>query len=97
MQVLRLPVVVVSSVALVVAQIPPGFAQNAAPPQVQSAAVAPAPDVKPSPAIVDAFKAYPKGGDELSKRIADIIESDPDTNAPGLVKYVQTTPGLTKE
>ena len=97
MQVLRLPVVIVSSVALVVAQIPPGFAQNAAPPRVQSAAVAPAPDAIPSPAIVDAFKAYPKGGDELSKRIADIIVSDPDNAAPGLVKYVQTTPSLTKE
>src|SRR5262245_49732582 len=97
MQVLRLPVVVVSSVALVVAQISPGFAQNAAPPQVQSAAVAPAPDATPIPAIVDAFKAYPKGGDELSKRLENIIVSDPDANAPGLVKYVQTTPSLTKE
>ena len=30
MQVLRLPVVIISSVALLVAQMPPGFAQNAA-------------------------------------------------------------------
>ena len=96
MQVLRLPVVIVSSVALVVAQIPAGFAQNAAPPRVQSAALAPAPDATPSPAIVAAFKAYPKGGDELSKRIEDIIVSDPNA-APGLAKYVQTTPSLTKE
>jgi hypothetical protein len=96
MQVLRLPVVIVSSVALVVAQIPPGFAQNAAPPRVQSAALAPAPDATPSPAIVAAFKAYPKGGEELSKRIEDIIVSDPNA-APGLAKYVQTTPSLTKE
>ena len=96
MQVLRLPVVIVSSVALVVAQIPPGFAQNAAPPWVQSAALDPAQDATPSPAIVAAFKAYPKGGEELSKRIEDIIVSDPNA-APGLAKYVQTTPSLTKE
>ena len=96
MQVLRLPVVIVSSVALVVAQIPPGFAQNTAPPQVQSAALNPAPDATPSPAVVAAFKAYPKGGDELSKRIENLIVSDPNA-APGLVKYVQTTPSLTKE
>ena len=96
MQVLRLPVVIVSSVALVVAQIPPGFAQNAAPPRVQSAALDPAQDATPSPAIVAAFKAYPKGGEELSKRIEDLIVSDPNA-APGLVKYVQTTPSLTKE
>jgi hypothetical protein len=96
MQVLRLPVVIVSSVALVVAQIPPGFAQNAAPPRVQSAALDPAQDATPSPAIVAAFKAFPKGGEELSKRIEDLIVSDPDA-APGLVKYVQTTPSLTKE
>ena len=97
MQVLRLPVVIVSSVALVVAQIPSGFAQNVAPPQVKSATLNPTQDATPSPAIVAAFKAYPNGGEELSKRIADLIVSDPDNAAPGLVKYVQTTPSLTQE
>ena len=96
MQVLRSAVVIVSSVAFVGAQIAPGFAQNAPLPQVQSAAIAPVPDATPSQAIVNAFKAYPKGGDELSKRLENIIVSDPDT-APGLVKYVQTTPSLTQE
>jgi len=96
MQVLRSAVVIVSSVALAVAQIAPGFAQNAPPPRVQTAAIAPAPDATPSPAIVNAFKAYPNGGDELSKRLENIIVSDPNA-AAGLVKYLQTTPSLTKE
>jgi hypothetical protein len=96
MQVLRLPVVIISSVALVVAQIPSGFAQNAAQPRAQVAALSPAQDATPSPAIVNAFKAYPKGGDELSKRIEDIIVGDPNL-APGLAKYVQTDQSLNKE
>lgn len=96
MQRLRLPVVIVSSVALVITQIAPGFAQNAAPPRVQSVTLSPAQDATPSPAIVNAFKAYPKGGDELSKRIEDIIVGDPNL-APGLAKYVQTDQSLNKE
>ena len=95
MQVLRLPVVIISSVALVVAQIPSGFAQNAAQPRAEVAALSPA-QATPSPAILDAFKAYPKGGDELSKRVEDIIVSDPNL-APGLAKYVQTDQSLSKE
>ena len=96
MQVLRSAVVIVSSVAFVGAQIAPGFAQNVAPPQVKSATFNPTQDATPSPAIVAAFKAYPKGGDGLSKRLENIIVSEPDA-APGLVKYVQTTPNLTQE
>ena len=96
MQMLRLPVAIISSIALVAAQIPPGYAQNATPPPAQSAALSPAQDATPSPAILDAFKAYPKGGDVLSKRIEDIIVSDPNL-APGLAKYVQTDQSLNKE
>ena len=96
MQILRLPVAIISSGALLVAQIAPGFAQNTVPPPARPATFSPAQDATPSPVIVDAFKAYPKGGDELSKRIEDIIVGDPNL-APGLAKYVQTTPGLTKE
>ena len=45
---------------------------------------------------MDAFKAFPKGGDLLSKRIEDIIVADPKL-APDLAKYVQTAPDLNKE
>ena len=91
---LRSMIAVVSAVAMVMAQMPPGFAQNA------GASATPQPvaftrlqesvnRAAPSAAIVDAFKAFPKGGDLLSKRISDIIVKDPKL-APGLVKYVQT-------
>src|SRR6266550_6742270 len=87
---------VACSVAMLGAQIPPGFAQNAASIPPSQAAFSPAEDVNPSPAILDAFKAFPKGGDLLSKRIEDIIVGDPKL-APGLAKYMQTAPDLTKE
>jgi hypothetical protein len=94
----RIPISIICSVAmLVAAQIPPGFAQNAASTPPSQAAFSPAQeDVTPSPAILDAFKAFPKGGDLLSKRIEDIIVTDPKL-APGLAKYMQTAPDLTKE
>ena len=92
----KIPLSVVCSVAMLVAQIPPGFAQNAASTSPSQAAFSPAEDVTPSPAILDAFKAFPKGGDLLSKRIEDFIVTDPKL-APGLAKYVQTAPDLNKE
>ena len=49
-----------------------------------------------SPEVVAAFKAFPKGGDPLTKRIADLIAKDPNL-APGLVKYMQTDPSLTND
>lgn len=92
----KIPVSVVCSVAMLVAQVPPGFAQSAVSTPAQPAAFAPAQDVTPSPAIVDAFNAFPKGGDLLSKRLEEIIVADPKL-APGLAKYVQTAPDLNKE
>ena len=92
----KIPVSVACSVAMLVAQVPPGFAQNAVSTPAQPAAFGPAQDVTPSPAILDAFKAFPKGGDQLSKRIEDLIVGDPKL-APGLAKYMQTAPDLTKE
>jgi hypothetical protein len=86
---------VISGIAMLVAQIPPGFAQDAASTPVQPVALAPAQEVTP-PAIVAAFKAFPKGGDELSKRIEEMIVADPKL-APDLAKYVQTAPDLNKE
>ena len=93
---MRSVIAVVSAVAMVLAQMPPGFAQNAG--SAQPAAYNPALDatVTVNPAIVDAFKAFPKGGDPLSKRIADIIVKDPRLG-PGLVKYVMTDRGLSKD
>src|SRR6516165_6973681 len=86
---------IICSVAMLVAQMPPGFAQNAVSTPAQPAAFAPAQEVTP-PAIVDAFKAFPKGGDLLSKRIEDIIVADRKL-APDLAKYVQTAPDLNKD
>ena len=93
---MRSVIAIVSAVALVAAQIPPGFAQNAG--SAQPAAYNPALDatVTVNPAIVDAFKAFPKGGDPLSKRIADMIVKDPRLG-PGLVKYVMTDRGLSTD
>jgi hypothetical protein len=91
----RIPISIICSVAMLVAQMPPGFAQNAVSTPAQPAAFGPAQDVTPS-AIVDAFKAFPKGGDQLSKRIEDIIVADPKL-AADLAKYVQTAPDLNKE
>jgi hypothetical protein len=86
---------IICSVAMLVAQMPPGFAQNAVSTPAQPAAFGPAQEVTP-PAIVDAFKAFPKGGDLLSKRIEDIIVADRKL-APDLAKYVQTAPDLNKD
>jgi hypothetical protein len=92
----KIPISVVCSVAMLVAQMPPGFAQNAVSTPARPAAFGAAQDITPSPAIVDAFKAFPKGGELLSKRIEDIIVTDPKL-APDLAKYVQTAPDLNKE
>jgi len=93
---LRLPIGILSCVAMLVAQTPSAFAQNSVSRPAQQATLTPAPDATPSPAILDAFKAYPKGGDELSKLIEELIVNDPQL-APGLAKYVQMAPDLNKE
>ena len=90
---MRSTIAVVSAVAMLVCQIPPGFAQSAMP-VPQPAAFQPT-DATPDPAIVDAFAAFPKGGEALSKQLADIIVKDPSL-APGLVNYVRTA-GLNKD
>ncbi len=86
----------VGGLAMLVAQMPLGFAQNAVSIPAQPVAVAPAKDATPGLAILDAFKAFPKGGDLLSKRIEDIIVTDP-KSAPDVAKYVQTAPDLNKD
>jgi hypothetical protein len=91
---MRSTIDVVSAVAMVVAQIPPGFAQSAMP-VPQPATFQPSQNATPDPAIVDAFGKFPKGGEALSQRLADIIVKDPNL-APGLVNYVGTA-GLNKD
>jgi hypothetical protein len=93
---MRSVIAVVSAVAMLVAQMPPGFAQSAVPVPAQPAAWTAVQDATVDAAIVDAFKAFPKGGDLLSKRIADIIVKNPQL-AVGMVKYVQMAPDLSKE
>jgi hypothetical protein len=93
---MRSAIAVVSAVAMLVAQVPPGFAQSAVSTPAQPVVFSPGQAVTVSPAIVDAFNAFPKGGEGLSKRIADIIVKDPKL-ATGMVKYLQATPSISRE
>ena len=98
---MRSAIAIVSGMAMLMAQMSAGFAQSSIP--AKPAALGTAQDlavtlqnVTVSPVIVAAFKAFPKGGEPLSKRIADIIAKDPNL-AAGLVKYMQTEPSLTSD
>ena len=93
---MRSAIAVVSAVAMLTAQMSAGLAQNAVSAPARSVTFNPVQDATISPAIVNAFDAFPKGGDLLSKRIAEMIAKDPKL-AVGLVKYVQMTPGLSKD
>ena len=93
---LRGSISLIGSLAILMAQMPAGFAQNAVSIPAQPVAVAPAQEAAPGLAILGAFKAFPKGGDLLSKRIEDIIVTDPKL-APDVAKYVQTAPDLNKD
>ena len=94
---MRSAIAIVSAVALLVAQVPPSFAQNALSKPAQPVGFSPGQQsVNVSPAIVDAFNAFPNGGDQLSKRITDIIVRDPKL-AMGMVKYLQATPSISRE
>jgi hypothetical protein len=98
----RPAIAIISGVAMLMAQMAAGFAQSAVSTPAKPVAFSQqdlAVTVKNatvSPVIVAAFKAFPKGGDPLSKQIADIIAKDPDL-AAGLVKYMQTDPSLTND
>ena len=93
---LRPAIGMVSCIAMLVAQVPPGWAQNAISAPGQPAALSPAQGAPVSPAILEAFSAYPKGGPELSKLVEDLVVANPQL-APQVAKHVQTTPGLTRE
>jgi len=84
---------------MLVAQMPatPAFAQSAVSPAALQRVNLNADQAGPqNPVIAEAFQAFPKGGDPLSKRIADIIAKDPKL-AVALVKFVQTAPGLSTD
>jgi len=91
---MRSVIAIVSSAALVVAQIPvaPAFAEGA-PPAPQSARLNPAQAEKYNPAVAAAFNAFPKGGELLSQRIADLIVKEPRVSLD-LIKYVRETASL---
>lgn len=93
---MRSAIGVVCSVAMITAQLPVSLAQNVASTAPQSVPSDSARAVPISPVIVNAFDAFPNGGDQLRKRIAASIVKDPNL-AASLVKYLQTTPGLSKE
>jgi hypothetical protein len=82
---------------MLVAQVPPGFAQSAVSTPAQPVVFSPEQlNVNVSPDIVNAFNAFPKGGDQLSKRVSDIIVKNPKL-ATGMVRYLQATPGISRE
>ena len=66
----------------------PAFAQNTVTPAHLNAAAA-------NPIMVQIFNAYPRGGEVLTKLIADFIVSHPKL-APELANYVVNTPSLSK-
>ena len=99
---MRSAIAIISGAAMFMAQMSVGFAQSAVSIPAKPVALS-AEDMAVtvqkatvSPAIVAAFKAFPKGGEPLTKRIADIIAKDPNL-AAGLVKYMQTEPSLTSD
>ena len=99
---MRSAIAIISGAAMFMAQISAGFAQSAVSIPAKPTALS-AEDMAVtlqkatvSPAIVAAFKAFPKGGEPLTKRIADIIAKDPNL-AAGLVKYMQSEPSLTSD
>jgi len=87
---MRSVVALTTAAALVMAGVPvvPSYAETAAAP-VRAGAEA------PDPAVINLFKAYPNGGEKLSKGIADLVVSNRKL-APNLANYVVNTPGLSK-
>jgi len=86
---MRSLIAVTASVAMLVAQVPlaPAFGQSAPPaPQATSQ----------YPIVAATFNAYPKGGDPLSKRIANLIVANPKL-APEFVIHMRNADGLSRE
>jgi hypothetical protein len=94
---MRSAIAVVSSVAMLVAQMPaaPAFAQTATSPAAVPASLNPEHARAQGRMFAEAFMAFPNGGGPLSDRIADIILKNPNS-AAALVRYMQTTPRLSR-
>ena len=85
---MRSLIAITASVAMLMAQVPlaPARAETAPPlPQV----------VNENSVIAQTFKAYPNGGDGLSKNITGLILSNPKL-APDLVIYMRNAQGLNR-
>jgi hypothetical protein len=85
---MRSVVAIIASVAMLVGQVPlvPAFGQSASPaPQASMA----------NPVMAETFKAFPSGGDPLTRRIADLITANPKL-APEFVIYMRNAKDLSK-
>ena len=97
---MRSVVAITSAMSLILAQVPTaGFAESVAalaqPVALTSPAEAQTPQTEAQNAAIEkAFKAFPNGGDGLVKKISNLVVRNPKL-ATVVLKYVQTTPGVT--
>ena len=93
---MRSIIAIASAVSMMLAQVPTtGFADTAGSPPVPRPVTLSPPQTEAQNAVLaKAFKAFPNGGDALSKRISDLVAGNPKL-ATDLVKYVRTVPGVT--
>jgi hypothetical protein len=93
---MRSIIAIASAVSMVLAQVPTtGFADTAdSPPVPRPVTLSPPQTEAQNAVLAKAFKAFPNGGDALSKQISDLVAGNPKL-ATDLVKYVQTAPGVT--
>jgi len=85
---MRSLIAITASVTMLLAQVPVVPAHAETTPAAPQAAVQNA-------AIAAAFKAYPNGGEALSKQVVGLIMSNPKL-APDLVIYMRSAPGLNR-
>ena len=81
-------IAIVASAAMLAAQVPmvPAYAET----------LPPAPGVASENSVIaQTFKAFPNGGEALSKKIAEVIVANPKL-APDLVIYMRNTQGLNR-
>ena len=93
---MRSIIAIASAVSMMLAQVPTtGFADTAdSPPVPRPVTLSPPQTEAQNAVLAKAFKAFPNGGDALSKRISDLVAGNPKL-ATDLVKYVRTVPGVT--
>ena len=93
---MRSIIAIASAVSMMLAQVPTtGFADTAdSPPVPRPVTLSPPQTEAQNAVLAKAFKAFPNGGDALSKRISDLVAGNPKL-ATDLVTYVRTVPGVT--